>query len=87
MKDYGKRHPDKIQKHRKNVWKSKKREIGCSICGFKRFVELCHIKWEKDGGKVNKANITILCPNHHRLFDHNLLTAEELSKIKTVNNL
>lgn len=78
---------EKYLQSQKHVWRRNVSQFGCSICGFKRALDKCHIKWRKDGGKVSKDNIVILCPNHHRLFDQNKLTEEEKLKIKSVKNL
>lgn len=53
----------------------------CFLCGFDRFVEFCHIIPSKDGGTIHPHNIVTLCPNHHTLFDRNLLTIEEAKKL------
>jgi hypothetical protein len=54
----------------------------CAICGFDRFIERAHIVPARFGGPVAEFNILPLCPNHHRLFDHNLLTLEEFRLIE-----
>ena len=54
----------------------------CLICGFKRAIDFCHIISRKNNGKLNKNNIVLLCPNHHRLFDRNRLTKDENIIIK-----
>jgi hypothetical protein len=53
----------------------------CVICAFDRYVEYCHIIPARDGGTIHPDNILVLCPNHHSLFDRNLLTHEESAKI------
>jgi predicted restriction endonuclease len=53
----------------------------CQLCGFDRYVEWAHLIPRSDGGTVISDNIAILCPNHHRLFDHGLLSAEEATVI------
>lgn len=54
----------------------------CAVCGFDRFVEFAHIIARKDGGTIDPVNIIPLCPNHHRLFDRNLLNEGESEIIK-----
>lgn len=44
--------------------------------------DMAHIIARKDGGKWHPSNMIFLCPNHHRLFDRDKLTTEELSKIE-----
>lgn len=50
----------------------------CVICGFNRVIELAHIIPYNRGGTIHPDNIIALCPNHHTLFDKDLLTADEL---------
>ena len=52
----------------------------CSICGFKHHVEVCHIKAissfstdTKISVVNNLNNLIYLCPNHHYMFDHDLI--------------
>jgi len=49
----------------------------CAICGFDRFIEYAHIIPARRGGTIHPDNIIPLCPNHHRLYDKNLLNEEE----------
>lgn len=49
----------------------------CVICGFSRRVEFAHIIPASEGGTMHEDNILVLCVNHHRLFDNNLLFPEE----------
>jgi len=66
-----------ITEHTKKVYGA-----SCAICGYTRFVEYAHIIPHSDGGAFSVDNIIVLCPNHHRLFDHKKLTTEESSLIK-----
>lgn len=59
-----------------------KKNSACIICGFNRFVEIAHIIPAIKGGGYDAVNILYLCPNHHRLFDENLLFDEEFQLIK-----
>ena len=78
--------PKSYYKAQANCWRaSVKKKFECCICGFSRALDRCHLEWRKDGGKVNKQNITILCPNHHRLFDQQQLTAEELRLVRPIS--
>jgi hypothetical protein len=85
--DYRKKNKAKIKEWEKNCWREKRELFTCCVCGFGRTIDFCHILWRKDGGKVRKDNITILCPNHHRLYDKGLLTKQELKLIKTVKEM
>lgn len=57
----------------KNKWKKLKREIDrgiCYNCGWDRATcDLAHVKARKNGGASAKHNLTVLCPNCHRLAD------------------
>lgn len=55
-------------------------KIECAICGYDKYVEVCHIKAVSDFSdsilisEINAVgNLVLLCPNHHWEFDHNLL--------------
>lgn len=55
----------------------------CQICAWDRSQpDMAHIVAKKDGGKWHPSNVVFLCPNHHRLFDRNQLTTEEVSAIE-----
>jgi 5-methylcytosine-specific restriction endonuclease McrA len=49
----------------------------CYLCGYKRYVEACHIVPRRLGGGFVKENIVYLCPNHHKVLDYGLLNREE----------
>jgi len=53
----------------------------CEICGFCRLIERAHIIPARYGGPAEDFNLMTLCPNHHNLFDRDLLTWEEMQKI------
>lgn len=63
-------------KNRKHIYGS-----SCLICQFDRVIDYAHIVPTSKGGTVSPENILPLCPNHHRLFDRNKLTEQELCKI------
>lgn len=71
-------------KRLRDQWSKRVDEMECCVCGFNRTLDKCHVVWRKDGGKVTKDNIVILCPNHHRLMDSNRLTTKEKKLLKTV---
>lgn len=56
--------------------------ISCFLCDYSRYVEYAHIVPAKQGGTVHPDNIIPLCPNHHRLYDQDMLNSEELSILK-----
>ena len=79
---------DKWDVIKKNRWteKNKRSTYSCCICGFNRSLDFAHIKWRKDGGRLTKDNIYVLCPNHHRLLDHGLLTSSEKKLLVSVKD-
>jgi hypothetical protein len=70
-----------ISGHARRVIKANKREFKCEICGFDIQVDVCH---RKDVAKFkpedkildinSNNNLVVLCPNHHIMFDKNIIT-------------
>ena len=63
----------------------------CQICGVALpissggyWIEAAHIKAKKKAGTEDPENLLILCPNHHKLFDHGNVTFDKDGK-KVVN--
>jgi hypothetical protein len=55
----------------------------CAICGWKETpCDVCHIVAIKDGGPNTFDNVTILCPNHHRMFDRGLISIQEVIRTR-----
>jgi hypothetical protein len=51
----------------------------CAICGWDEApCDVAHIDGRKDGGAATLDNVTMLCPNHHRMFNLGLIPAEEI---------
>ncbi len=55
-------------------------EKRCTICGYDKYVELCHKKaigtFDKKStiAEINSVcNLAYLCPNHHKEFDLGLI--------------
>jgi len=47
----------------------KRMKVGCCICGWNEALcDVHHIIPKKLGGTNDNNNLTILCPNHHRLM-------------------
>ena len=63
--------------------KRERKEKDCEICGYSRYVEVCHIVPSSRGGTFHESNILFLCPNHHRLLDHGEMNGDEFKKIET----
>lgn len=63
-------------------WRKLARNGACQICGFDRYVEICHLVPKRIGGGHKSENILLLCPNHHRLLDNGLLNREEIASIE-----
>ena len=51
----------------------------CIICGWAEAVDVHHIIPRRHGGTNNLDNLAVLCPNHHRLADLKLISAEKLT--------
>lgn len=69
---------DRLSNYGKNAKKHRKLYGSqCFICGFDRYIEFCHIIPAAIGGTTHPSNIIVLCPNHHKLMDRELLTPEE----------
>lgn len=74
-----------IANHARRLYMSSDRPKRCSICGYGKHVEICHIKSvssfsdEAFIGEINDINnLMPLCPTHHWEFDNNILEFEEL---------
>lgn len=65
------------QKYRKHAYSG-----SCQICGFDRYVELCHLIPKRIGGGHSIENIVLLCPNHHKILDNGLLNREEVAQLE-----
>jgi len=55
----------------------------CAVCGYDKFVQACHKKpinsFNEDTPIVvvnSTNNLVGLCPNHHKEFDHGLITID-----------
>lgn len=51
----------------------------CVVCGWDTHVQTHHIKPRREGGTNEVGNLVMLCPNHHWMADHGLLTPAQLS--------
>lgn len=49
----------------------------CHICGYDKFVNVCHIKPRFKGGDDLLENAVVLCPNHHAEFDYGIITVNK----------
>lgn len=53
--------------------------LPCEICGWKEATrDLHHIIPISKGGKNTMQNVIVVCPNHHRMFHHNLVSEEAI---------
>jgi len=51
----------------------------CSLCGWDEApCDVAHIVSRKDGGTDDLENVTMLCPNHHRMYDCGLITQDQV---------
>jgi len=62
--------------------------VGCSICGWKEAaLDIHHIIYRKNGGTNDMKNLSLLCPNHHRMIHSNVLDSSNLKTIdETLSN-
>jgi hypothetical protein len=49
----------------------------CQICGYDKFVNVCHIEPRFKGGSDAVENAIVLCPNHHAELDYGMLTLNQ----------
>jgi hypothetical protein len=64
-------------------------ELACFVCGWKESsCDVHHIIPKRDRGSDALSNLTILCPNHHRLADRgDLRTTKTLADIKKTDSV
>jgi hypothetical protein len=53
----------------------------CLLCGFDIFVETHHIVARRDGGANRIENLSVLCPNHHKMAHLGLIAPAELKRL------
>jgi len=73
-----------IRVHARKTMKAAKVPKQCKVCGYKNYVEVCHIKGIADFNNssliqdINAlSNLVYLCPNHHWVLDNNILKYEK----------
>ena len=49
----------------------------CQVCGYDKFVNVCHIEPRFKGGSDTVENAIVLCPNHHAELDYGMLTLSQ----------
>lgn len=69
-----------ISDHARRVYNNSGKKKECFVCGYERYVEICHVKAVKDFSpestfeEINNIdNLVALCPTHHWEFDHGFL--------------
>lgn len=67
----------RIRDNAQHIYNKSDKPHRCTVCGFDRFYEICHIKAIKDFddeatvAEINHIdNLTALCPNCHWIHDH-----------------
>lgn len=78
-----------VRQHARDLHRVELKLASCEVCGYKKHVELCHIRAvstfpdEAELGEVNaRTNVRFLCPNHHWEFDNKRLRKKDLRKLK-----
>lgn len=73
-----------IRVHACSVFDRSKKEKKCMVCGYDKYIEICHIKSVSSFSEDSKIkeindinNLVVLCPNHHWEFDHGHLKLED----------
>ena len=57
----------------------KRINLGCCVCGWKDgSCDIHHINGRKIENADNHENLTLLCPNHHRLFHEKKISKENI---------
>lgn len=68
----------------RDVYKRSGKPKICSVCGYDKHVEICHIKPVSSYNvetilEINDiSNLIALCPNHHWEFDKGILDIREI---------
>ncbi|MEO1286206.1 MAG: HNH endonuclease [Chloroflexota bacterium] len=78
-----------IRDRARRRYRNSDRSQSCERCGYKKHIEICHIKaiadypLETPVSEVNDLNNLVgLCPNCHWELDHGELTIEEIRSIE-----
>jgi len=58
-------------------------EHKCAICGYTKYIEVCHIIPKAIKGSDDPINLIPLCPNHHKSLDYGLLNREDVAIIES----
>jgi predicted restriction endonuclease len=63
-----------------DVFSESAKPLTCAVCGYSRYIEICHVKPVKDFPdeamltEINSPdNLIALCPTHHWELDNGLL--------------
>jgi len=77
------RRKGKDRYHRAEKVRRRFGELACFVCGWEESsCDVHHVIPKRDGGSDDLSNLTILCPNHHRLADRgDLRTTKTLADI------
>lgn len=81
LKDRRKEGKDRY--HKAEKVRRKFGSLACFVCGWKESsCDVHHVLPRRDGGSDDLSNLTILCPNHHRLADRgDLRTTKTLADV------
>jgi hypothetical protein len=60
----------------------------CELCGWKEASrDIHHIIPIAKNGTNDTTNLVTLCPNHHRMAHHNLISQEQLTKVASARTM
>lgn len=60
----------------------------CMICGWNyASCDTHHIFGQARGGSNELTNLIVLCPNHHRMADNDLIPVEDLIEARQKKNV
>lgn len=69
-----------ICKNARTIFYRETKDVKCAVCGYDKYIEVCHIKAVKDFNDDTKIseincidNLIGLCPNHHKEYDNGLI--------------
>ena len=62
-------------------------EPRCAICGWNTIIDVHHITKKIHGGTNEVDNLIVLCPNHHKMAERDMISKEQLYDAQQSNRL